>query len=299
MARGNLEVTFCCRSPLIFFLISSSILTFSFLFFPSLTWRVSNPPPTLHTKELGWEDEREMFYFFWIRHTHTQTHARARSEMKPEVMNKASDVMRLLLDEDNPMHLCIHAPTYTPVFKRACWSNSCRRYGTNPSEEFFWPFFPLFKLHNLPNSLSCSCSPLNLFRSLLPVLGRHLADRSNPLPCQWLAGIEWTNLNDCSWLQTSLSVTFSGLKLHITLFGVEQSNRSRQRRLDSQQYLSCLVARCLNFELFLTFATPPTLLLFSRFHAHLSFLMSAHTKKHWFSLERYSIAALLLLGSVF
>lgn len=96
-----------------------------------------------------------------------------------------------------------------------------------------------------------------------------------------------------------LSVTFSGLKLHITLFRAEQSNRSRQRRLNSHQYLlPSLAARCLNFELFLTFATFN--IAFVQPFSCSSILSDVCSHKYALIFpEWYSIAALLLFTSVF
>lgn len=109
--------------------------------------------------------------------------------------------------------------------------------------------------------------------------------------------------NEPEWLLLAAeipSVTFSGLKLHISLFRVEQSNRS-QRRLDSHQYLlPGLVARCLNFELFLTFTTF-NIAVVQPFSCS-SILSDVCSHKSIFASifpEWYSMAALLLFASVF
>lgn len=101
---------------------------------------------------------------------------------------------------------------------------------------------------------------------------------------------------DC---RNPLSVTFSGLKLHITLFRVEQSNRSRQRRLDSHQYLlPFLVDKYLNFELFLTFVTFNSAVA-QPFSCSSIFSDVCSHKYTLIFPEWYSIAALLPFASVF
>lgn len=128
--RSNLEVTFPPKSLLPSFLISSSLLTSLSPFFLSLTWGALHCPlMLLKRKKSGKMKERRCsiplgLYFYLtedtcaLQCTHAHAHTQAWKEstsMYPEVMNRASDVMRLLLDKDNPACLCMHATGYSYI----------------------------------------------------------------------------------------------------------------------------------------------------------------------------------------
>ncbi len=117
--------------PFTSILITSSLLPFisPFFYVPCLPLWADSRSITLSfnvaRKKERCRDEREkMFHSFRIRllylsvdtcappctHTHTRTQTDRQSEpvcMQPEVMNRASDVMWLLLDKDNPAYLCV------------------------------------------------------------------------------------------------------------------------------------------------------------------------------------------------
>lgn len=103
-------------------------------------------------------------------HTHTHTHSQSQSVwMLPEVRNRASDVMWLLLDKDNPACVCANAHRHGTACVNVCESvcaEPCVNV-QNPAED---SVNPSKDLHRPSHPFKLSLMLVSFFQSLVFLL---------------------------------------------------------------------------------------------------------------------------------